>query len=108
MLKRGRGKGFSGVDNDPFVDPKASMLFCQPPASNGLSISVSERRGVRHGEIDPGGGLAAGQLNEVVVDRVLAGDRPGLVRDPVLVHTTHIGWVGARVQHLLQEFFGRA
>ncbi len=27
VLKRGRGKGFSGVDNDLFVDPKTSMLF---------------------------------------------------------------------------------
>jgi NAD(P) transhydrogenase subunit beta len=27
VLKRGRGKGFSGVDNGLFVDPKTSMLF---------------------------------------------------------------------------------
>jgi H+-translocating NAD(P) transhydrogenase subunit beta len=27
VLKRGRGKGFSGVENDLFVDPKTSMLF---------------------------------------------------------------------------------
>jgi H+-translocating NAD(P) transhydrogenase subunit beta len=27
VLKRGRGKGFSGVDNDLFFDPKTSMLF---------------------------------------------------------------------------------
>jgi len=26
-LKRGRGAGFSGVENDLFVDPKTSMLF---------------------------------------------------------------------------------
>lgn len=26
-LKRGRGTGFSGVENDLFVDPKTSMLF---------------------------------------------------------------------------------
>jgi NAD(P) transhydrogenase subunit beta len=26
-LKRGQGKGFSGVENDLFVDPKTSMLF---------------------------------------------------------------------------------
>jgi H+-translocating NAD(P) transhydrogenase subunit beta len=27
VLKRGRGRGFSGVENDLFVDPKTSMLF---------------------------------------------------------------------------------
>jgi len=27
VLKRGKGKGFSGVENDLFVDPKTSMLF---------------------------------------------------------------------------------
>jgi NAD(P) transhydrogenase subunit beta len=27
VLKRGRGTGFSGVENDLFVDPKTSMLF---------------------------------------------------------------------------------
>jgi len=27
VLKRGRGAGFSGVENDLFVDPKTSMLF---------------------------------------------------------------------------------
>jgi NAD(P) transhydrogenase subunit beta len=27
VLKRGKGRGFSGVDNDLFVDPKTSMLF---------------------------------------------------------------------------------
>jgi NAD(P) transhydrogenase subunit beta len=27
VLKRGEGKGFSGVENDLFVDPKTSMLF---------------------------------------------------------------------------------
>jgi H+-translocating NAD(P) transhydrogenase subunit beta len=27
VLKRGQGKGFSGVENDLFVDPKTSMLF---------------------------------------------------------------------------------
>jgi NAD(P) transhydrogenase subunit beta len=27
VLKRGAGKGFSGVENDLFVDPKTSMLF---------------------------------------------------------------------------------
>jgi H+-translocating NAD(P) transhydrogenase subunit beta len=26
-LKRGRGTGLSGVENDLFVDPKTSMLF---------------------------------------------------------------------------------
>jgi NAD(P) transhydrogenase subunit beta len=27
VLKRGKGRGFSGVENDLFVDPKTSMLF---------------------------------------------------------------------------------
>jgi NAD(P) transhydrogenase subunit beta len=27
VLKRGKGKGFSGVENDLFVDPKTAMLF---------------------------------------------------------------------------------
>ena len=27
VLKRGRGKGFSGVENDLFADPKTRMLF---------------------------------------------------------------------------------
>jgi NAD(P) transhydrogenase subunit beta len=27
VLKRGKGKGFSGVENDLFVGPKTSMLF---------------------------------------------------------------------------------
>jgi NAD(P) transhydrogenase subunit beta len=27
VLKRGRGAGFSGIENDLFVDPKTSMLF---------------------------------------------------------------------------------
>jgi NAD(P) transhydrogenase subunit beta len=27
VLKRGKGKGFSGVENDLFVHPKTSMLF---------------------------------------------------------------------------------
>ncbi|HXM34704.1 MAG TPA: NAD(P)(+) transhydrogenase (Re/Si-specific) subunit beta, partial [Pyrinomonadaceae bacterium] len=27
VLKRGKGKGFSGVENDLFVEPKTSMLF---------------------------------------------------------------------------------
>ena len=27
VLKRGQGRGFSGVENDLFVDPKTSMLF---------------------------------------------------------------------------------
>jgi NAD(P) transhydrogenase subunit beta len=27
ILKRGKGRGFSGVENDLFVDPKTSMLF---------------------------------------------------------------------------------
>jgi NAD/NADP transhydrogenase beta subunit len=27
VLKRGKGKGFSGVENNLFVDPKTSMLF---------------------------------------------------------------------------------
>jgi NAD(P) transhydrogenase subunit beta len=27
VLKRGKGRGFSGVDNELFVDPKTSMLF---------------------------------------------------------------------------------
>jgi NAD(P) transhydrogenase subunit beta len=26
-VKRGKGRGFSGVQNDLFVDPKTSMLF---------------------------------------------------------------------------------
>jgi H+-translocating NAD(P) transhydrogenase subunit beta len=26
VLKRGRGKGYSGVENDLFFDPKTSML----------------------------------------------------------------------------------
>jgi H+-translocating NAD(P) transhydrogenase subunit beta len=27
VLKRGKGKGFSGVENELFFDPKTSMLF---------------------------------------------------------------------------------
>jgi hypothetical protein len=27
VLKRGKGRGFSGVENELFVNPKASMLF---------------------------------------------------------------------------------
>jgi NAD(P) transhydrogenase subunit beta len=27
ILKRGKGRGFSGVENDLFVAPKTSMLF---------------------------------------------------------------------------------
>lgn len=27
MLKRGKGKGFSGVENELFFDPKTSLLF---------------------------------------------------------------------------------
>jgi NAD(P) transhydrogenase subunit beta len=27
VLKRGKGRGFSGVENDLFVNPKTSMLF---------------------------------------------------------------------------------
>ena len=26
-LKRGKGKGFSGVENDLFIEPKTTMLF---------------------------------------------------------------------------------
>ena len=33
VLKRGRGAGFSGVENDLFVDPKTSMLFGDARAS---------------------------------------------------------------------------
>lgn len=33
VLKRGRGTGFSGVENDLFVDPKTSMLFGDARAS---------------------------------------------------------------------------
>jgi len=40
VLKRGRGTGFSGVENDLFIDPKTSMLFGD--AKQSLSSLVSE------------------------------------------------------------------
>jgi hypothetical protein len=42
------------------------------------SISVLERRGMFLGAFGLGGGPAAGQVNTIVVDCVLAGDRLAL------------------------------
>jgi H+-translocating NAD(P) transhydrogenase subunit beta len=42
-LKRGKGKGFSGVENDLFVDPKTSMLFGDARQSLlDLNVQVKE------------------------------------------------------------------
>jgi NAD/NADP transhydrogenase beta subunit len=50
VLNRGRGAGFSGVENDLFFDPKTSMLFGD--LSNPRSISrLRSSRPDRHGEI---------------------------------------------------------
>lgn len=43
VLKRGRGKGFSGVENELFVSPKTSMLFGDAKQSiNKLCAEVKQ------------------------------------------------------------------
>jgi len=44
VMKRGRGAGFAGIENELFVDPRTAMLFGDAKAS--LSRLVTELKTV--------------------------------------------------------------
>jgi hypothetical protein len=47
VLKRGKGKEFSGVENDLFVEPKTSMLLGDARQSL-LDFGLQVKRGLTH------------------------------------------------------------